>query len=176
MLVTYLVLTVMLISDLLKKSFHDYRNATHVPSSRLQYFNSCCCGCCFSQFSSSMSLNRLDAHSKADCTNLISNHCYTYLSSYTVDDVQTIFQISDCTISSSLIADLLEWLLQHLGNFCALLFQSIVLVSHCVASPCIVILLTTSILGQSIHTIFQKEIFLRYVACEIGLLIQLLVC
>ena len=118
MLVTYLVLTVMLISDLLKKSFHDYRNATHVPASRLQYFNSCCCGCCFSQFSSSMSINRLDAHSKADCTNLISNHCYTDLSSYTVD-VQTIFQISDCTISSSLIADLLEWLLQHLGNVCS---------------------------------------------------------
>ena len=72
----------------------------------------------FSQFSSSMSINKLDAHSKADCTNLISNHCYTDLSSYTVD-VQTIFQISDCTLSSSLIADLLEWLLHHLGNVCS---------------------------------------------------------
>jgi len=65
-----------------------------------------------------MSINKIDAHSKADCTNLISNHCYTDLSSYTFD-VQTIFQISDCTLSSSLIADLLEWLLQHLGNVCS---------------------------------------------------------
>ena len=65
-----------------------------------------------------MSINKLDAHSKADCTHLISNHCYTDLSSYTFD-VQTIFQISDCTLSSSLIADMLEWLLQHLGNVCS---------------------------------------------------------
>ena len=64
-----------------------------------------------------MSINRLDVHSKAVCTNLISNHCYTDLLSYTFD-VQAIFQISDCTLSSSLIADLLEWLLQHLGNVC----------------------------------------------------------